>query len=285
MEKNLKTIIIVLAAVAALLIGALAWVWIDRSGMIKELNLEKEQLTQQIVQLRSEYDSLSTTNDTLNLRLTEEREKIDLLIERINKTEATNRTRIREYERELGTLRSIMRSYIHQIDSLNTLNLALREDATQAREEATQATRQYEELRTTTEEYARQVEIGAQLKGRDFLLTGITESGRDSERSSRISKLKLCGSLIENSIAPKGPVNIYLRVKGPDGILLTNPEQGVFNAAGEQLVYSAVREIDYQGDEVEFCIFFGGVSFSRGVYTAEIYTNDGRIGVADILLR
>ncbi|MDD5283964.1 MAG: hypothetical protein PHF43_07545, partial [Bacteroidales bacterium] len=109
MEKNLKTIIIVLAAVAALLIGALAWVWIDRSGMIKELNLEKEQLTQQIVQLRSEYDSLSTTNDTLNLRLTEEREKIDLLIERINKTEATNRTRIREYERELGTLRSIMR--------------------------------------------------------------------------------------------------------------------------------------------------------------------------------
>jgi hypothetical protein len=182
-------------------------------------------------------------------------------------------------------LRSIMRSYIHQIDSLNTLNLALREDASQAREEATQATLQYEELRTTTEEYARQVEIGAQLKGRDFVLTGITESGRDSERSSRISKLKLCGSLIENTIAPKGPANIYLRVKGPDGILLTNPEQGVFNAAGEQLVYSAVREIDYQGAEVEFCIFFGGVSFSRGVYTAEIYTNDGRIGVADILLR
>ena len=285
MEKNLKTIIIVLAAVAVLLIGALAWVWIDRGGMIKELNLEKEQLTQQMIQLRSEYDSLSTTNDTLNLRLTEEREKIDLLIERINKTEATNRTRIREYEKELGTLRSIMRSYIHQIDSLNTLNLALREDASQAREEATQATRQYEELRTTTEEYARQVEIGAQLKGRDFVLTGITESGRDSERSSRISKLKLCGSLIENSIALKGPANIYLRVKGPDGILLTNPEQGVFNAAGEQLVYSAVREIDYQGAEVEFCIFFGGVSFSRGVYTAEIYTNDGRIGVADILLR
>lgn len=285
MEKNLKTIIIVLAAVAVLLIGALAWVWIDRGGMIKELTLEKEQLTQQMIQLRSEYDSLSTTNDTLNLRLTEEREKIDLLIERINKTEATNRTRIREYEKELGTLRSIMRSYIHQIDSLNTLNLALREDASQAREEATQATRQYEELRTTTEEYARQVEIGAQLKGRDFVLTGITESGRDSERSSRISKLKLCGNLIENAIAPKGPANIYLRVKGPDGILLTNPEQGVFNAAGEQLVYSAVREIDYQGAEVEFCIFFGGVSFSRGVYTAEIYTNDGRIGVADILLR
>ncbi|HBG53034.1 MAG TPA: hypothetical protein DDW70_02290, partial [Rikenellaceae bacterium] len=70
-------------------------------------------------------------------------------------------TRIREYEKELGTLRSIMRSYIHQIDSLNTLNLALRQDATQAREEASRVTQQYEELRTTTDEYARQVEIGA----------------------------------------------------------------------------------------------------------------------------
>ncbi len=285
MEKQLKTIVIILAAVAVLLAGALTWIWIDRGGVIKELNLEKEDLTQQMVQLRADYDSLSTTNDTLNLRLMEEREKIDLLIERINKTEATNRVRMREYERELGTLRSIMRSYIHQIDSLNTLNIALRRDASQAREEASRATRQYQELQSTTEEYARQVELGAQLKGRDFVMTGITETGKESNRSSRISKLKVCGSLIENAIAPKGPAYIYLRVKGSDGILLTNPDQGVFNAAGEQLVYSAVREIDYQGSEVEFCIFFGGVGFTRGIYTAEVFTSDGKIGNADILLR
>ena len=142
MEKHLKTIAIILAAVVVLLAGTLVWIWIDRGGVIKELNLEKEDLTQQMVQLRSEYDSLSTSNDTLSLRLMEEREKIDLLIERINKTEATNRSRMREYEKELGTLRSIMRSYIYQIDSLNTLNLALRKDASEAREEATRATRQ-----------------------------------------------------------------------------------------------------------------------------------------------
>ena len=205
MEKHLKTIAIILAAVVVLLAGTLVWIWIDRGGVIKELNLEKEDLTQQMVQLRSEYDSLSTSNDTLNLRLMEEREKIDLLIERINKTEATNRSRMREYEKELGTLRSIMRSYIYQIDSLNTLTLALRKDASEAREEATRATRQYRDLQTTTEEYARQVEIGAQLKGRDFVMTGITETGKDSDRSSRISKLKVCGNLIENAISQKDP--------------------------------------------------------------------------------
>lgn len=95
MEKNLKTVVIILGAVAILLLGALAWIWFDRSSMVKELTMEKQELTDQMVQLRAEYDSLSTTNDTLNARLTEEREKIDLLIERINKTEATNRARIR----------------------------------------------------------------------------------------------------------------------------------------------------------------------------------------------
>jgi predicted nucleic acid-binding Zn-ribbon protein len=127
MEKNLKTVVIILGAVAILLLGALAWIWFDRSSMVKELTMEKQELTDQMVQLRAEYDSLSTTNDTLNARLTEEREKIDLLIERINKQKPQT-GRIRQYEKELGTLRSIMRSYIHQIDSLNTLNIALRED-------------------------------------------------------------------------------------------------------------------------------------------------------------
>lgn len=285
MEKNLKNIVIILGVVAVLLLGVLAWVWFDRNSMIKDLNLEKDDLTEQMVHLRSEYDSLSTTNDTLNVRLGEEREKIDLLIERINKTEATNRTRIREYEKELGTLRSIMRGYIHQIDSLNTLNIALREDATQARQKEKEATRQYEELRTTTDEYAKQVALGAQVKGRNFTVVGITESGKESDRSSRIVKLKMCGSLIENSIAEKGPRKVYLRVKGPDGLLLTNAEQGVFNAAGEQLIYSAMREVDYQGSEVELCIYFGGVPFSKGVYTTEVYTEDGKIGAADALLR
>ena len=40
-------------------------------------------------------------------------------------------------------------------------------------------------------------------------MTGITESER-IRLPSRISKLKLCGNLIENAIAPKGPRNIYL---------------------------------------------------------------------------
>lgn len=285
-EKNLKILVIVMASVAVVMAAVLAWIWIDRNGMIKDLNVEKEQLTAQMVQLKDDYQEISTNNDTLNVQLGIEREKVDQLIERVKKTEATNRAQIRQYEKELGTLRTIMRSYIHQIDSLNTLNITLRKDAALARDETKQTLRRYDDLRTTTDEYAKKVEVGSVLKGRGFVLSAINSRDADTDRSSRAAKLKTCMNLIENSIAVKGPRRIYIRVKSPDGILMTSSQQQVFTSAGEQMIYSAVREVDYQGNELEVCIFFSSnQSYVKGVYTVDIYTEEGKLGSTDLLLK
>lgn len=285
-EKNLKVLVIVMACVAVVLAAVLAWIWIDRSGMIKELTVEKEQLTVQMIQLRDDYEVLNTNNDSLNAELVREREKVEQLIERVKKTEATNRTQIRQYEKELGTLRSIMRSYIQQIDSLNTLTVSLRKDAAQAQEQARATRQRYDELRTTTDEYAKKVEVGSVLKGRGFILSAINSRDADTDRSSRAAKLKTCFHLVENSIAVKGPRRIYIRIKGPDGILMTNSQQQIFTSAGEQMIYSAVREVDYQGSELEVCIFFASnVSFVKGVYNVDVYTEEALLGSADLLLR
>ena len=165
-EKNLKGSVIALAAIAVILAGVLTWIWIDRSGIIEDLNVEKEELTTAMFKLKEDYQGLTTNNDSLNAELAREREKVEQLIERVQKTEATNRIKIRDYEKELGTLRSIMRSYIVQIDSLNTLNISLRKDVAQARDEAKQTMQRYDELKTTTDEYAKKVEVGSVLKGR-----------------------------------------------------------------------------------------------------------------------
>lgn len=285
-EKNLKVLVIVMACVAVVLAAVLAWIWIDRSGMIKDLTVEKEQLTVQMIQLRDDYEVLNTNNDSLNAELVREREKVDQLIERVKKTEATNRAQIRQYEKELGTLRSIMRSYIQQIDSLNTLTVSLRKDAAQAQEQARATRQRYDELRTTTDEYAKKVEVGSVLKGRGFILSAINSRDADTDRSSRAAKLKTCLHLVENSIAVKGPRRIYIRIKGPDGILMTNSQQQIFTSAGEQMIYSAVREVDYQGSELEVCIFFSSnVSFVKGVYNVDVYTEESLLGSADLLLR
>ncbi len=285
-EKNLKGLVIALAAIAVVLAGVLTWIWIDRSGIIEELNVEKDELTTAMFKLKEDYQGLTTNNDSLNAELAREREKVEQLIDRVKKTEATNRIKLRDYEKELGTLRSIMRSYIVQIDSLNTLNISLRKDAAQARDEAKQSLQRYDELKTTTDEYAKKVEVGSVLKGRGFVLTAINSSDKDTDRSSRAAKLKTCLNLVENSIAVKGLRRIYIRVKGPDGILMTNSQQQIFTSAGEQMIYSAVREVDYQGSELEVCIFFASnQQFVKGVYNVDVYTEEAKLGSADLLLR
>ena len=128
-NKGLKVTVIVLAVVAVVLAAVFAYVWIDRQKMIDDL-------TNELVELQGEYAQLSSNNDSLNVQLDREREKVSQLLDRIKKTDAANRSKIRQYEKELGTLRSIMKHYIFQIDSLNTLNIALRKDAELARAES-----------------------------------------------------------------------------------------------------------------------------------------------------
>ena len=285
MEKNYKNIIIGLAAFAVILLGVLIYVSIDRKNIIDDLTIEKDDLTAQMIELQNDYANLSTTNDTLNTELMLEKEKVAQLLERIKKTEASNKVKLRKYEKELGTLRSIMRGYIHQIDSLNTLNNELRAEATQAKKEAKASKTKYESLKSTTEELGKQVELGSVVKGRGMVAHGINSQGRETDRSSRVSKIKTCIHLVENSIARKGPKTVYLRVKGPDGILMTQSQMQMATVNGEEMIYSASREVDYQGSEIEVCIYFEYESFTKGVYTIEAYTTEGTLAGTDLLLR
>jgi len=281
-----KILTVSLALVAIVLLGVLGWIWLDRNKMIGSLQTDKEDLTVQLHELRNDYGSLSSNNDSLNVQLAREREKVDQLIDRVQKTDAANRAKIRQYEQELGTLRSIMRHYIVQIDSLNTLNTSLRQDAIAARDEARRSQRDLNELKSTTEEYRQKVEVGSVVKGRNFSINALTSAGKDTDRSSRTEKLKCCLFLMENEIAKRGPRTVYMRVKGPDGILMTGGNQSVFASAGETLIYSASREIDYQGSDVEICVFFGQAGmFQKGVYTVDMYTTEAKLGSVDILLK
>ena len=286
MEKNFKVLIGALAGVVVVLLAVLIYVWVDRNSMIKDLTVDKETLTAEMVQLQQDYSALSSTNDTLNNELMLEREKVAQLLERVKKTEASNRAKLRKYEKELGTLRAIMRGYIKQIDSLNTLNTTLRQEASVAKKEARESKRKYENLKSTTEDLGKQVELGAIVKGRGVTMVAVTESGKETDRSSRTVKLKACLNLVENALAKKGPRTVYIRVKGPDGILMTSDQQQIFNMNGEQMIYSASRQVDYQGTEVEVCVFFGaGAGFTKGVYTVDAYTTECKLGSADLLLR
>jgi len=288
-KKNggLKSVMYALAAVAVLLAGALAYVWFQKSSLVKDLNVEKEELTEQIVALQQDYDNLSSDYDSINTQLDSSREEVSQLVERIKQTDATNRAKMRQYEKELGTLRSIMRNYIVQIDSLNTLNQQLQADADAARKDAASSRRQNEALNRQVTELSDQVAAGSVIKARGIILEPYSAQDKVTDRSSRVVRMLTTLSLVENELAPKGPVRVYIVVKAPDGTILTNANSAGFESGGEARTASASREVDYEGKEVELSIYLNDLTDRcvKGVYTVEAYTSQGYLGSAETLLR
>ena len=240
---GLKTLMWVLVAVAALLAAALGYLLNQKSGLVKELEVEKADLTEQMLALQNDFATLSSDYENINSQLDTSREQVALLIEKLKKTEATNRAKIRQYEKELGTLRSIMKGYIVQIDSLNTLNKKLTADAAAARQEAAESKRANAELTQKVDQLSDRVAAGSVIKARGLSLQAYNGSDRVTDRSSRVQYLIATLSLVENELAERGPVRVYIRVKDPEGILLLNSSSTSFNVGDEALQATASREV------------------------------------------
>ena len=109
-KKGSKNVVTILGVLTGVLAIALAVVAIKDYKMVQELEQDKFDLEQRIIVLKSDFDNLQSDYDFINTQLDSSREEVAMLVDRIKKTEATNRKKMRQYEKELGTLRSIMKS-------------------------------------------------------------------------------------------------------------------------------------------------------------------------------
>ncbi len=285
-NKVPRIIMIILALVAAVLACILASMLYQRNHLVQDLESEKAELAQQMVALQQDFDSLNSDYESINHQLDTSREQVAMLIEKLSKTEATNRAKIRQYEKELGTLRTIMKGYIVQIDSLNTLNKRLTADAAAARREAAASRAANEQLTQQVESLSSQVSAGKILKARGISLQAHYSNNKVGDRHSRVRYMTANLSLLENALADKGPVRIYVRVKDPEGILLNNTESTSFTVGGEVMQATASREVDYEGNEVDLAIYINDTGdFVKGVYTMEVYTERSLLGRAECMLR
>lgn len=285
-EKKLKRTMWILVVVAVALVAVLGYVWSQKSSLISELEDEKRDLTEQMESLQNDYATLSSDYDNINSQLDTSRAEVADLLERIKKTNATNRAKMRQYEKELGTLRSIMRNYIVQIDSLNSLNHKLTAEAAAARREAAASKAESAQLSQQVENLTGQVAAGSVIKARGLHIAAYNSSDKVTDRSSRTVRLLTSLSLVENDLAPKGPVRVFIRVKDPDGIILTNSNRSSFTFNGETMVASASRRVDYEGSEVDLSIYLNDIpEYRKGVYTVEAYTEQSFLGKSELMLR
>lgn len=292
-NKKQKNILKALIVATVLLAGALAYLWLDNSKTEKELENtlrnSKEELAasmQDLLDLQEAYSGLSVQYDTINMQLDSSRIEVELLMEKLQKERQISNATIRQYQKELGTLRTIMKGYIVQIDSLQKENKKLTADAAAARKEAAASKKKTEELTKTVANLSGQVSVGAVLKAYDLKTEAFNKSDKVTDRSSRVAYLLTSLTIGENDLAEKGPVTIYLRVKDPEGFLLVGKGQKAFEYNGEVMNSSESRVVDYQGAAVDLGIYLNDIpEYTKGVYTIEAYSDKSLLGTTELILR
>lgn len=282
-NRNNKLLYIVLSIAAVLLLVITGLYFIQNRQMneiVTNLNEEKTILTEEYQKLILNYDSLQSDNDTINLLLEREREKIAHLIEEIKTIKATNTAKIREYQKELTTLRGVMRNYVIQIDSLNARNQVLTKENIEHQRRYTQIQSSFKQLEVEKASLAEKVSIASQLDVTNIMAEGLNASGRKTDRSSRTAKIRLCFTVLRNVTAPVGMKTFYLRIERPDGQLLIHSKSDVFKYEGADINYSAVRSIEYGGEEIDVCIFYDADAgeLTPGKYVADIFADGFHIG-------
>lgn len=291
-EKNVKVTLISLGVALALACVGLGFLWVRHSSLLDELESYKAALTAEMMELKeykADYDTLTVANSRLVSQLDSSRAEVTKLIDKMKATQASNLRQIRKYQKELGTLRTIMKSYIVQIDSLNTSNKKLTAELAVANKNVREAKREREELSQTVKDLSGQVATGSVLKARGFSVVAYNKSDKETDRSSRVVRLISSLTLLENDLAAKGPVRVYIRVKDPDGIILTNAESSTGSfvcGSGDPMKYSASREAEYNGDELEMSIYLNDIpQYVKGIYTVEFYTTQAKLGEVEMMLR
>ena len=246
------------------------------------IQAEKDSLEQELHEIYIGYDSLETDNQRLQEEMELQQEKIDRLLT----IQADDAYKIKMYKREMETLRSVLRSYIVQIDSLNMKNQELMAENIQLKNSEQELQSQKEQLETEKAELEEVKDIASTLRASNIFVEPINDRNRPRQRIRWIDKIRTDFVIRANSVVEPGEKTIYLRLIRPDGIALGSPELEVISHNGEDLPVSASRTVTYENEDLPVSIFWtNNGEIVPGEYVAELYHKGKLIGTGNFVLK
>ncbi|MDA3910003.1 MAG: hypothetical protein PF448_01435 [Bacteroidales bacterium] len=245
----------------------------------------KDLIEEDLNRLYSDYDSIQTENDSMNEKLSEEKEKIAVLIEELQQVKSYNASQIRQYQSEIETLRGIMKSYVYQIDSLNQLNTQLIAENNEVRESHERLKYEMDEVVNKNDELELTVEQASVVKATNIQALTFNRRGREIDKARRVEQIQTRFTLMENSIAEPGERTIYVRILRPDGYVLVKNTDNLFTYEEELIAFSESRTVQYENEFLDVVIYYDlDQEVLEGKYQVELYMNGKIIGLTDFLL-
>ena len=259
-------------------------VYIDREK--NTIMDERDVLAVELEQIKMGYDTLQTDNAEMAAKIAEQQSQLESLIKKAK----SNDYDISKLRAETETLRTIMKGYIHQIDSLQQANERLYAEKEAEAMRANNAENRGKELETDLNSKNEILSKGAVLTTGEFANTGINlrSSGKqvDTDRANKSEMIKTCFTVRKNNIAKSGSKNIVLRIVGPDGKVLPGKDAATVTVNGQSESTSVVRPIDYQNEDTDVCVYYTAQGeLKKGNYKIYVYESNYLIGQSDLSLK
>lgn len=277
--------------------GGFAWLyWIQKNetqsviGENISITQESEIVKRDLQQLQEEYNELQTNDTILKNEISEKTELIAKMQADAEKHK-NDRYIIAKLKKETQTLRDIMKHFVHEIDSLNTLNKKL----TAEKDSVSTALKGEKQKSSTLEsEKNKLYKMGSALKAEEINVKAYSVRGKDRQseidKASKTDKIQISFVIGENQIAPKGARTIYIRMVTPDGKEWTESADAdhMFTFGNSKGFYAVKKTIQYDNEATEVVVSVKkkqNEDFLAGKYLIEVNADNTTIGNTSLELK
>ena len=288
-QQKKNTLAIVFIAISVFLLLATAgleyWNLSQREALnelVEQMTIEKAELEDEYEDLAIQFDgfrNMDIKNDSLQDLLTREQQRVQDLLEELRVTKATNARRIAELKKELATVRTVMKDYVRQIDSLNATNARLEAENIKLSTNNQQLAISNQELVRNNSELSETVSRAAMLQVITCDVAALNKNDRKTSLLRNIKKLQFSFVIAKNITCDPGMKTRYVRLINPEGDLIGEDSTRLFAFENSEIPYTMSQQFEYAGEETQGSIYWtlhGEVQ--TGYYNADFFADGNLIG-------
>ena len=255
--------------------------------MTQLFEIEKEEMENEYSGFAVQYDEMKVhiSNDSLIRQLDREKQRTQQLLEELRQTKATNAAEITRLKKELTTVRTVMRTYVRQIDSLDQINKQLAKENTRVRQQYQEQTKVVEKLTVEKEKAEEKVALASQLDAAAITVTPRNKRSKEEHKVKNVTQFVVNFTIVKNITVQTGEKTVYLRITKPDGEPLVKDAGNTFKYENVNLEYSAKKYIEYTGEQQEVTMYWDVEEYlSAGTYNAYLFVDGVMIGEQSVTL-
>lgn len=297
-ENPLKKWVVILGVLSGLLLcSTLYFAFFAKPSMNKVYTEVENKNTE----LQSELDSLLAEHNRIKEQygeLTEQLSEKDSIImagaaeieKLINSQADYNRIR-----KQLARLQNISQEYVKEMDQLYQENQALKEENQQVKATLEQEREVTRTIQKSNEDLEQKIINAATYKAYNISSAGYLVRNKGTEeqtdRASKVKRIKTTLMLGENSLIEPGPVNVYCRIAIPEtGKIITMGSGDTYSFVhnGQRLQYSCKTVVNYNNKAQNVTLVWDLMSDDKaikGQYNVQLYTDEQFLGETFFTLR